>query len=69
MGRMIEPKKCSVCNVGYLIPTGNNLNEFKCDNPKCRMNSQNKAVDMNTADTVKVGEHVDMEHYREEIGD
>lgn len=33
------------------------------------MNSQNKAVDMNTADTVKVGEHVDMEHYREEIGD
>jgi hypothetical protein len=56
MGRMIEPKKCSVCKVGLLIPAGNDLGQFRCDNPECRMYLQNKNVDKNMFETVKFGD-------------
>lgn len=66
---MYDLKTCIVCNTGKLIPTGNTLNEFKCDNPECRMHSQNKVVDMNVFETMKAGGSVDMEHFRDEEGD
>lgn len=69
MGGMIELKLCSVCKIGHLIPTGNTLNEFKCDNPECRMHSQNKLVDMNIDDTLNIGGDVDMEHLRDVEGE
>jgi len=56
---MIEPKKCTVCNPGYLIPAGDNPDYFKCHNLECRMHSQNKAVDKNRFATV-FGDSVDM---------
>jgi hypothetical protein len=58
MGRMIEPKKCTVCNLGFLIPRGDNLDYFKCDNLECPMNSQNKNADKNIFDGVTIYDSV-----------
>jgi hypothetical protein len=69
MGKMYDLKTCTVCNKGKLIPTGNTLNEFKCDNPECRMHSKNKVVDLNIFETVKIGDGLDMEHFRDVEGD
>ena len=52
-----------------MIPTGNNLDEFKCDNPECRMNSKNKLVDKNIFETVPIKVDVDMQKFRDEDGD
>jgi hypothetical protein len=69
MGKMYDLKLCSVCNVGHMIPTGNNLDEFKCDNPECPMNNKNKLVDKNLFETVKIGENLDMEKTGDREGD
>ena len=67
---MYDVKLCSVCKMGHMIPTGNNLDEFKCDNPECRMNSKNKLVDKNRFETIKIGEDLDIPYkVREEVGD
>jgi hypothetical protein len=66
---MIEPRKCTVCNPGYLIPAGDNPDFFKCNNLERRMHSQNKAVDNNRFATVKFGDSVDMDHFRNVEGD
>jgi hypothetical protein len=61
---MMEPKKSTVCNTDYLIPAGDNLDYFKCDNLECRVDSQNKVVDKNRFETVKFGDSIDMDHFR-----
>ncbi len=33
-----------MCKIGHMIPTGNNLDEFKCDNPECRMSGKNLGI-------------------------
>jgi hypothetical protein len=69
MGEMYKLKTCTVCNKGKLIPTGNTLDDFKCDNPECRMHSQNKVVEKNLFENVKSSDDVDVTHYRDEDGD
>lgn len=48
-----------------MIPTGNDLDEFRCDNPKCNQ----RLVDKNLFETMHIKDEVDMEKYRDEDGD
>jgi len=65
MGKMYDLNTCSVCKVGRLIPTGNTLDEFKCDNSYC----QQRVIDKNTFESINSGEDLDMTHYRDEDGE
>jgi len=65
MGKMYDLNTCSVCKVGKLIPTGNTLDEFKCDNPNCKQ----RVIDKNHFESIKSGGDLDMIYYREEDGE
>jgi hypothetical protein len=65
MAGMYDLKTCPACKIGKLIPTGNTLDEFKCDNPNCNQ----RLIDKNIFETINSGDHVDIIHYREETGE
>lgn len=48
-----------------MIPTGKDLDEFRCDNPKCNQ----RLIDKNIFETIPIKDNLDMEKYRDEDGD
>jgi hypothetical protein len=62
---MWEAKLCSACRKGYMMLTGNGLDEFRCNNPECNQ----RVVDKHLFEKVKSGDSADITHYRDEDGD
>jgi hypothetical protein len=62
MGRMLEPK---LCITFHMIPTGKDLDEFRCDNPEYNQ----RLIDKNLAETIVITDDVNMVHLRDEEGD
>jgi hypothetical protein len=48
-----------------MIPTGNDLDEFRCDNPECNQ----RLIDKNLFEIIHIKDEVDIEKYRDEDGD
>lgn len=65
MGKMYDLKLCITCKIGHMIPTGKDLDEFRCDNPKCNQ----RLIDKNLFETISITDNVDMQKFRDEDGD
>lgn len=48
-----------------MMLTGDRLDEFRCNNPKCKT----RLIDKFLFESIKIGDGLDMEHFRDEEGD
>ena len=53
---MYDLKPCITCKIGRMIPTGKNLDEFRCDNPKCNQ----RLIDKNIFERIPITVDVDI---------
>ncbi len=62
---MWKANLCSTCKKGYMMLTGINLHEFRCNNPDCNQ----RLIDMTICETLEIDDKVGSEHYRDADGD